>query len=145
MACLYDLPEDSIMFSLIRIIVYNLNGICYAKDMLRWLDMRIVLFSFRLWYLYLTSIMVRYHAFVSLGSISFSVGPLCSGYMNRHNLTLPFGLGTVIKLLHHSAFSSTYSGASICCSCSHSKCITSFSEGCMLCISRALGMPLDHL
>ena len=50
--------------------------------------------------------------------MSFNMGPLQTGLINawfhltgsKHNLTLPFALGTNTKLLHHSAVSSIPSG-----------------------------------
>ena len=84
----------------------------------------------RWWYTKLTSIIDMYFTLLSLGSMSLSVGPLCMGLINalfslagsRHNLTLPFALGTNTKLLHHSAISSTPRGVmmSIFCRCSSS-------------------------
>ena len=67
--------------------------------------------NFRLWYSELASIIDRYFILLSLGIISFNMGPLCTGLINawfnltesKHNLTLPFALGTNTKLLHHSA------------------------------------------
>ena len=61
---------------------------------------------------------------VSLSSLSFSVGAVCTGLMNgwlslvwsRHDQTVPLGLGTMTKVLHHLAVSSTPYGASIYCS-----------------------------
>ena len=71
--------------------------------------------NFRLWYPELASITDIYLTLLSLGSISFNVGPLYIGLINawyshagsKHNLTLPLALGTNTKLLHHSATSST--------------------------------------
>ena len=59
--------------------------------------------------------------FASLGSMSLFVGPFCTGLMNawfilvrsRQRYTVLFGLGTMTKLLHHSADSSTPSGADV--------------------------------
>ena len=84
--------------------------------------------NFRLWYPELTLMMDMYCTLLSLGSISFSVGPLCISLINawlscagsKHSCTLPFALGTTTKLLHHSAISSTPSGAMMSSSCSHS-------------------------
>ena len=66
-----------------------------------------------------------YLTLLSLGSMSFNVGPLCMGLMNawynsagsKHNLTLPLALGTNTKLLYHSGVLSTPSGVimSSCC------------------------------
>ena len=66
--------------------------------------------------------------FLSFGSMSFSIGPLCIGLINtwlshtgsKHSHTLPFALGTNTKLLHHSAILSTPRGAMMSISCSHS-------------------------
>ena len=50
--------------------------------------------------------------------MSFNMGPLRTGLINaqfnlagsKHNLTIPFALGTNTKLLHHSVVLSTPSG-----------------------------------
>ena len=73
--------------------------------------------------------MDMYCLLLSLVSISFSVGPLCIGLINawlshagsKHSHTLPFALGTNTKLLHHSAISSTPSGAMMSISSSQSR------------------------
>ena len=62
--------------------------------------------------------------------MSFNVGSLCTGSISvwlslvgpRHKHAVPFGFGTVTKLLHHLAISYTPSCASIwyCCSLSSS-------------------------
>ena len=83
------------------------------------------LLSFRLWYPKPTSVMVIYHTFVSLGSISFHVDPLCttctgtclSLVESRHICTVLLDWGNITKLLHISAVLSTPSGASILCCC----------------------------
>ena len=70
--------------------------------------------NFKLWYPELASIIDTYFTLLSLGSTSFNVEPLCRGLINawfnltgpKHNLTLPFALGTNTKLLCHSAVSS---------------------------------------
>ena len=54
--------------------------------------------------------------------MSFNVGPLWTGLINawfnlagsKHNLTLPFALGTNTKLLHHSTVLSIPSGVIMC-------------------------------
>ena len=84
--------------------------------------------NYRLWYPELASIIDKYLTSLSLSSISFNVGPLCMGLINawfnhaglKHNLTLPFALGTNTKLLHSSAILSTSSGVimSSCCNLS---------------------------
>ena len=70
-----------------------------------------------------------YGIHVSLGSISLNIGPLCTGLIStwlslvesRCKHTVLSGLGTMTKLLYHSAFLYTPSGASIsCCSVSSS-------------------------
>ena len=69
-------------------------------------------FNFRLWYPELASIIDIYFTLLSLGSISFNVGPPCTGLINawfnlswsNHNLALLLALGINTKLLHHSAF-----------------------------------------
>ena len=74
--------------------------------------------NFKLWYPDLASIIDIYFTLLSLGKISFNVVPLCTGLINawfnlagsKHNLTLPFALGTNTNLLHHFAVSSTPSG-----------------------------------
>ena len=71
--------------------------------------------NFRLWYPELVCVIYIYFTLLSLGKISFNVGPLCTGLINtwfnltgsKHSLTLPFALGTNTKLLHHSAVLST--------------------------------------
>ena len=60
--------------------------------------------------------------------MSFSMGPLCTGLINawfhitgsKHNLTLPFALGTNTKLLHHSVLLSISSGVIMSSFCSQS-------------------------
>ena len=55
-------------------------------------------------------------------SISFSVGPLCLNFMSAwlslagstHNCTVLLVLDSMLKILNHSAISSTPSGSSIC-------------------------------
>ena len=72
----------------------------------------------RLWYPKLASTIDMYFTLLSLGSMPISVGPLCMSLINawfslarsRHNLTLPFALGTNTKVLHHSTVSSTPRG-----------------------------------
>ena len=84
--------------------------------------------NFRLWYPELASIIDIYLTLLSLGSISFNVGPLSIGHINawfnwagsKHNLTLPLALGTNTKLLHHSAVLSTPSGVMISILCNQS-------------------------
>ena len=86
--------------------------------------------NYRLWYPKLTSMIDIYFTLLSLGTMSFNVGPLCMGLIStwfslarsKYNLTLPFALGTNTKLLHHSANSSTPRGVmmSIFCRCSRS-------------------------
>ena len=47
--------------------------------------------------------------FVSLGSMSLIIGPLCTDILSawlslaesRHKCTVPFGVGTITKVLHH--------------------------------------------
>ena len=71
--------------------------------------------NFRLWYREVASMIDIYLTLLSLGSISFSEGPLCTGLINvwfshagsKHNQTLPLALGTNTKLLHHSNISLT--------------------------------------
>ena len=84
--------------------------------------------NWRLWYPKLASIIDIYFTLLSLGNMSLSVGPLCINLINawfsharsRHNLTLPFTLGTNTKLLHHSAVSSTPRGVIMSIFCRHS-------------------------
>ena len=57
--------------------------------------------------------------------MSLTVHSLCSGHIStwlshvesKQHCTVPFGLDTTMKLLHHSAVSSTPSDYIICCSC----------------------------
>ena len=94
-------------------------------DMQIWWEMRIF-YHFGLCYIELASIMVMYCTFVSLGSISFNVGPLCisctsawlslAGSWHSHKVSL--GVGTITYPLHQSAVSSSPSGTNIYCSCS---------------------------
>ena len=66
--------------------------------------------------------MVIYNSFDSLVSVSFSIGPLCIGFMRAwlslagspYDHTVQLGLGTTMKLLQNLAISTTTSGASIC-------------------------------
>ena len=82
----------------------------------------------RLWYSELATIIDKNLTLLSLGSILFNVGPLCTGLINawfnlagsKHNLTLPLVLGTNTKLLHHSAILSTPSGVIMSMFCSQS-------------------------
>ena len=58
--------------------------------------------NFRLWHPELASMIDMYLTLLSLGSMSFNVGPLCMGLIgtwfnhagSKHNLTLPLALGT---------------------------------------------------
>ena len=104
--------------------------------------------SFKLSYPELTSIRERYFALLSFGSMSLRVGSLCHDLISvwfncagsRHNLTLPFGLGTSTKLLHHFDVSSTLRGAIMSCFCSFFKLLhkgflvvcTPHSGGCLV-------------
>ena len=62
--------------------------------------------SFRLWYPELASIIDIYFTILSLGNISFNMGPQCTGLINtwfilagsKPNLTLSFACGTDKKL-----------------------------------------------
>ena len=79
--------------------------------------------NFRLWHPELASMIEMYLTLLSLGSISFSIGPLCMGLINawfshagsKQNLILWLALGTNTKLLHHSNISLTPSGVIIYC------------------------------
>ena len=59
----------------------------------------------------------------SLQRMTFNVGPVCTALISallslvryRHNPTLPFAVGTSIKLLQHSDFQSMPRGTIICC------------------------------
>ena len=74
----------------------------------------------------LWSCMTIHDTFVSMVSMSYSVGPLCISLKHawlhpagsRHNHTVPLGFVTMTKLLNHSAVSLAPSGPSIYCSCS---------------------------
>ena len=65
--------------------------------------------SFKLSYPEFTSIRERYFTLLCFGSMSLSVGPLCTSLISawfihagsRQSLTFPFALGTITKLLHH--------------------------------------------
>ena len=65
-----------------------------------------------LWYPEMSSIIVTLHTLVSLGSISFNIIPLCTCLISawlslvgsRHHCNVLLGLGTMMKLLHGSAF-----------------------------------------
>ena len=62
----------------------------------------------------------------SLGRMSFRVQPLWTGLIStllslagsKHNCTLQLAFGSRIKLLYHSAVSSTSNGTIMCCFCS---------------------------
>ena len=79
---------------------------------------------FRLWYPKLASISFRYCIFVSYGNISLIVVSLCIGLISnglslsgsKHGQKIPFNLGTITKLLHHSAVLSACIGMITCCS-----------------------------
>ena len=76
----------------------------------------------------LASIIDIYFTLLSLGNMSFNMGPLCTGLINawlnfaqsKHNLTLPLALGTNTKLLHYSAISPTPRGIIMSNICSQS-------------------------
>ena len=82
----------------------------------------------RLWYPELASIIDMYFTLLSLGGISFNVGPIWMGLISawfsltssNHSLTLPFALGTNTKLLHHSVNLSIPRGVMMSIFCSHS-------------------------
>ena len=84
--------------------------------------------NFRLWYPELVSIIDIYFTLLSLGSILFNMGSLCTGVINtwfkltesKHNLTIPLALGTNTKLLHHFVISSTPNGVIMSNVCSWS-------------------------
>ena len=90
--------------------------------------------NLRLWYPELTLMMDMYCTLLSFSSILFSVGPLCIGLINawlscagsKHSHTLPFVLGTITKLLYHSAILSTPRGAMMS---SSSSCFSSSLNG----------------
>ena len=87
-----------------------------------------------------------YLTLLSLGSMSFNVGPLYMGLIkawfncagSKHNLTLPLALGTNTKLLHHSDILSIPSGVIIssCCSLSNSS-LNSFYSAYVTCLGGA--------
>ena len=118
---------------------YNWNIICNPKHVSLLLEYLICFFSATCCssgtHLYITAKLTRdcsqcnqIFSLVSFRNMSFTAGPLLTGYVNawlnfdgsRHSLTFSSGFGTPTKLLHHSV-SSIPMGVIISYCCSHSR------------------------
>ena len=117
------LPGKTIIMKLVRCLYWYLpNG---HANVVRYDDL---VSNCRLWYPKCVSIIDMYFTLLSLGGISFNVGPLWMGLIStwyilagsKHNLTLPFALGTNRKLLHHYTNSSIPRGLMMSIFCRHS-------------------------